>query len=146
MGLVQSISEAGVKSCIGTKTQVDLGLCCVAFLIPSKARENFVFIYLSKLAASSSFLYEPILRNVSVVPMSGVPMSGVPMSGVPMSGVERTSPKAPEPLALLYIFGLCICIYEFCWKVLAIVYNFDHLKAFCHGTKHYLLKMISIQF
>ena len=87
-----SLSE--VKSWSGTFAQVFFGLCWVALSVPNRHRANFDRTYLRQAPASSAHVNLPMLRKVSVCPITGVPITGVPITGV-----LSTSPMAPVPLA-----------------------------------------------
>ena len=82
-----SLSE--VKSWSGTFAQVFFGFCWVALSVPNRHRANFDRTYLRQAPASSAHVNLPMLRKVSVCPITGVPITGV----------LSTSPMAPVPLA-----------------------------------------------
>lgn len=89
IGISQFISLLVVKSCIGTLAQVSRGLCWVAFNVPNIHLANFDLTYLRHRSACWASVNLPMLRKVSVCPITGTPITGV----------LSTSPIAPVPLA-----------------------------------------------
>lgn len=64
-------------------------LCWVTFKTPNNTLANLVLINLIQALASNFVLKLPIDKKVSVCPIRGSPIRGV----------DKTSPKAPLPLA-----------------------------------------------